>query len=111
LWRAPGWEDRVHPDPERTDTGQGSLVFFLYDLLHLNGENLMTLPVVERKSRLESLLNGAPASLRYNDYQIGQGPRAASYGQSVLLGQDRIAISRNTTGLDFLVISSSRPIS
>jgi ATP-dependent DNA ligase len=56
-----------------TDTGGGSLIFFLFDLLHLDGENLMVLPLVDRKTRLASLLNGAPASLRYNDHQIGQG--------------------------------------
>jgi bifunctional non-homologous end joining protein LigD len=57
-----------------TDTGEGSLVFFLFDLLHFDGENLTALPLVERKARLESLLNGAPECLRYNDHQIGQGP-------------------------------------
>jgi DNA ligase D-like protein (predicted ligase) len=57
-----------------TDTGEGSLVFFLFDLLFLGGENLMALPLVERKARLASLLNGAPDSLRYNDHQIGHGP-------------------------------------
>jgi bifunctional non-homologous end joining protein LigD len=57
-----------------TDTGEGSLVFFLFDLLHLDGENLMDLPLVERKARLASLLHGAPDSLRYNDHQIGHGP-------------------------------------
>ena len=57
-----------------TDTGQGSLVFFLFDLLFLNGENLTALPLVERKTRLASLSNGAPESLRYNDHQIGHGP-------------------------------------
>src|SRR6201993_3126910 len=57
-----------------TDTGEGSLVFFLFDLLHLDGENLMALPLVERKTRLASLLNGAPDSLRYNDHQIDHGP-------------------------------------
>jgi bifunctional non-homologous end joining protein LigD len=34
-----------------TDTGEGSLVFFLFDLLHLDGENLMALPLVDRKTR------------------------------------------------------------
>jgi bifunctional non-homologous end joining protein LigD len=34
----------------------------------------MNLPLVERKARLESLLNGAPDCLCYNDHQIGQGP-------------------------------------
>jgi DNA ligase D-like protein (predicted ligase) len=57
-----------------TDTGQGSLVFFLFDLLFLDGENLTALPLVDRKTRLASLLNGAPDSLRYNDHQVGHGP-------------------------------------
>ena len=51
-----------------TDTGQGSLVFLLFDLLFLDAENLTALPLVDRKARLVSLLNGAPDSLRYNDH-------------------------------------------
>jgi len=57
-----------------TDAGEGSLVFFLFDVLFLDGENLMALPLVDRKVRLEALLKGAPEWLRYNDHQIGQGP-------------------------------------
>jgi ATP-dependent DNA ligase len=57
-----------------TDTGGGSLVFFLFDLLHLDGENLTAVPLVDRKTRLGSLLSAAPNSLRYNDHQIGHGP-------------------------------------
>src|SRR5947209_1372476 len=57
-----------------SDTGQGSLVFFLFDLLHLDGENLTALPLVDGKTRLASLLHSAPESLRYNDHQIGHGP-------------------------------------
>jgi len=34
-----------------SDTGQGALIFFLFDLLHLDGENLMALPLVDRKTR------------------------------------------------------------
>ena len=34
-----------------TDTGEGSLVFFLFDLLHIEGEDLTSLPLVERKTR------------------------------------------------------------
>ena len=49
-------------------------MFFLFDLLHLEGENLMALPLVERKTRLASPLKGAPDSLQYNDHQIGHGP-------------------------------------
>jgi bifunctional non-homologous end joining protein LigD len=57
-----------------TDTGEGSLVFFLFDLLFLDGEDLTVLPLVERKARLASMLKGAPGSLQYNDHQIGHGP-------------------------------------
>jgi ATP-dependent DNA ligase len=57
-----------------TDTGQGSLVFVLFDLLHLDGDDLMALPLMDRKTRLASLLEGAPDCLRYNDHQIGHGP-------------------------------------
>jgi bifunctional non-homologous end joining protein LigD len=67
-----------------TDTGEGALAFFLFDLLYLEGENLMALPLVERKGPLASLLNGAPDCLRYNDHQIGHGPEfhrlACQYG-------------------------------
>jgi bifunctional non-homologous end joining protein LigD len=57
-----------------TDTGERSLVVFLFDLLFLDGENLTALPLVDRKTRLASLLKDAPDSLRYNDHQIGHGP-------------------------------------
>jgi hypothetical protein len=56
------------------DASQGSLVFFLFDLLFLDGEDIRDLPLVDRKARLEAFLVGAPRSLRYNDHQIGQGP-------------------------------------
>jgi DNA ligase D-like protein (predicted ligase) len=57
-----------------TDAGQGSLVFFVFDLLFLDGEDIRDLALVDRKTRLEAVLVGAPESLRYNDHQIGQGP-------------------------------------
>jgi DNA ligase D-like protein (predicted ligase) len=57
-----------------SDTGQGALVFFLFDLLFLDGEDLMEMPLIARKARLEKLLTGASPSLVYNDHQIGRGP-------------------------------------
>src|SRR3981189_189639 len=56
-----------------SDTGEGALVFFLFDLLFLDGESLVALPLVERKARLASLLSGASDQLQYNDHQIGTG--------------------------------------
>jgi ATP-dependent DNA ligase len=57
-----------------TDTGHGALVFFLFDLLFLDGEDMCDLPLVDCKARLKEFLVGAPKSLQYNDHQIGQGP-------------------------------------
>ncbi|HET9848472.1 MAG TPA: non-homologous end-joining DNA ligase [Candidatus Dormibacteraeota bacterium] len=56
------------------DTRNGSLVFFLFDLLFLDGEDLRASPLVERKARLESLLADAPPCLQYTDHQLGHGP-------------------------------------
>jgi DNA ligase D-like protein (predicted ligase) len=57
-----------------SDTGQGSLVYFLFDLLFIDGEDITGLPLVDRKARLAKLLNGAPPSLQYSEHQIGHGP-------------------------------------
>jgi bifunctional non-homologous end joining protein LigD len=57
-----------------SDTGQGSLVFFLFDLLFIDGEDITSLPLIDRKARLAKLLIGAPSALQYNDHQIGKGP-------------------------------------
>jgi bifunctional non-homologous end joining protein LigD len=49
--------------------GRGDrLVFYAFDLMHLGGEDLRKLPLTERKARLEPLLNGAPAALRYSEH-------------------------------------------
>jgi bifunctional non-homologous end joining protein LigD len=49
------------------------LVFFLFDLLHLDGEDLMARPLIDRKTRLAALLSDVSSSLHYCDHQIGHG--------------------------------------
>src|SRR6516162_9528202 len=57
-----------------SDSGNAaSLVFFLFDLLHLDGEDFRPRPLIERKERLSALLANAPSSLHYSDHQIGHG--------------------------------------
>ena len=51
-----------------------SLVFLLFDLLHLDGKPINALPLLERKRELGRLLGGAPDCLRYSDHHVGQGP-------------------------------------
>ena len=48
----------------RTD----SLIFFAFDLLFADGEDLRALPLGERKARLKAELEGAGARLRYVDH-------------------------------------------
>jgi bifunctional non-homologous end joining protein LigD len=57
-----------------SDTGNsGALVFFLFDLLHLDGEAIGPMPVTERKERLRALLSGSGSPLHFSDHQIGHG--------------------------------------
>src|SRR5204862_7511565 len=57
-----------------SDSGHSeALVFFLFDLLHLDGEAVGVRPVTDRKERLQALLSGTHSPLHYSDHQIGQG--------------------------------------
>jgi bifunctional non-homologous end joining protein LigD len=54
--------------------GTTNRVYFIFDVLHLDGEDLLALPVEQRKERLRDLLGAPPpASLRYVDHVIGGG--------------------------------------
>jgi bifunctional non-homologous end joining protein LigD len=56
-----------------SDDGRtAELVYFVFDLLYVDGENLMSAPLIERKTRLQELLPGG--AIRYVDHQLGQGP-------------------------------------
>jgi bifunctional non-homologous end joining protein LigD len=50
-----------------------ALVFFLFDLLYLDGEDLCPQPLIDRKARLAALLADARSLLHYCDHQIGHG--------------------------------------
>ena len=57
-----------------SDSGNAAaLVFFLFDLPHLDGEDLCPRPLIERKERLAGLLADAGSPLHYCDHQIGHG--------------------------------------
>jgi bifunctional non-homologous end joining protein LigD len=57
-----------------SDSGNAAaLVFFLFDLLYLDGEDLCPQPLIDRKARLAALLADARSPLHYCDHQIGHG--------------------------------------
>jgi DNA ligase D-like protein (predicted ligase) len=58
-----------------SDSGNAAaLVFFLFDLLYIEGEDLRERPLIEREERLRTLLAKAAPCLHYSDHVIGQGP-------------------------------------
>jgi bifunctional non-homologous end joining protein LigD len=79
-----------------SDTGNcGALAFFLFDLLHLDGEAIAPMPVIERKERLHALLSGAGSPLHFSDHQIGRG--WAFYDQACTLKVEGIVSKRIDT--------------
>ena len=57
-----------------SDAGNAAgLVFFLFDLLYVDGEDLMARPLIDRKTKLAALLANATSPLQYCDHQIGHG--------------------------------------
>jgi len=48
------------------------LVYFAFDLLHLDGRDIASLPLIERKALLEPLVAAIP-SLQFNGNETGDG--------------------------------------
>jgi bifunctional non-homologous end joining protein LigD len=80
-----------------TAKDQGQLVYFLFDLLHLEGWSLLRAPLLERKTLLQEVLgSAAPGSpLRYSDHVVGSGEefhrRACTLGVEGILSKRRDA--------------------
>ena len=55
--------------------GQGEIVFYAFDLLSLDGEDLRKLPLIERKKKLAKLLADQPTAgpLFFSDHVVGKG--------------------------------------
>jgi DNA ligase D-like protein (predicted ligase) len=73
--------------------GQGEqLVYFVFDVMHLDGKDLLLKPLLERKARLADVLKGAPAGLQYSDHIVGNG--AAFLRQACQLKAEGIVSKR-----------------
>lgn len=55
--------------------GSGDLVFFAFDLLERDGEDLTDLPQIERKEQLRTLLDGADPRLLFSEHVLGAGEK------------------------------------
>jgi bifunctional non-homologous end joining protein LigD len=52
----------------------GQLVYYVFDLLYLDGRNLMKVPLNERKQLLETVVTNSQGPIRDAGYIVGQGP-------------------------------------
>lgn len=53
-------------------TGKGSIVYYVFDILYYNGNDLTSVPLIERKEFLKKILPDVP-TIRYSDHVEGQG--------------------------------------
>ena len=72
------------------------IVYFVFDLLYVDGEDLTGRPLDQRKQRLRALLGAQPPRpLRYVDHVVGDGPRvfqqACGMGLEGIVSKDRAA--------------------
>jgi ATP-dependent DNA ligase len=81
-----------------SDSGNAdALVFFLFDLLFLDGEDLTGLPLSERKARLAIVMGSVGPPLQYSDHQVGRGPTFyARRASSAWKGLSRSDLMRRT---------------
>jgi len=74
---------------------QAPLVYYAFDLLFLDREDLRALPLVERKEKLQNLLSKLPKSasaLRYSDHTRGGGARF--FAEAAKLGLEGVVSKR-----------------
>jgi len=68
------------------------IVYFIFDLLYLDGADLRAAPLQKRKQALQKILEGAPENLRYSEHWIGRG--AALYEKAGAAGLEGIVSKR-----------------
>jgi bifunctional non-homologous end joining protein LigD len=69
-------DEQGHPDFQMlqnyTKTGEGYLLYYVYDLLHFDGRDLSNLPLIRRKEILKSILPLSPR-IKFSDHVTGEG--------------------------------------
>jgi DNA ligase D-like protein (predicted ligase) len=69
-----------------------ALVFYLFDLLYLNDEEVAPLPLIERKARLRDVMAEVTSPLHFSDHQPGHGPQF--HAEACRLGLEGIVSKR-----------------
>jgi ATP-dependent DNA ligase len=88
--------------------GDASLIFFVFDLLYLDGENLTSLPLIDRKTRLEAFLVGATDPIRSGITTIRSTTAPHSTGSPASTGSKGSSRSGYTAGTSPTAVHGSR---
>ncbi len=85
------------------------LLYYVFDLLHLNGHDLRTAAIEDRKSLLQQILPTGTASLwKYSDHVVGKGPlffqQAARHHLEGIISKRRGRPYTAGRGLDWLKV-------
>ncbi len=72
--------------------GPRRLFFFVFDVLHLDGQDLLDRPLVERKAVLERLVGDSRGVIRYAPHVDGSGP--AAFREACRIGLEGIVSKR-----------------
>jgi bifunctional non-homologous end joining protein LigD len=64
-------------------TSHASLVYFVFDLIRLNGERIARLPLEERKMRLRALVGEQTPRIRYADHIVGDGEQLLEHAARI----------------------------
>jgi bifunctional non-homologous end joining protein LigD len=76
-----------------TSAHRGPLVYFVFDLLRLDGERLEALPLEERKARLKKLVGSRKTgAIRYSEHVVGHGD--VFFTQACRMGLEGIVSKR-----------------
>ena len=70
----------------------GSAYAYAFDLLAIDGDDMRTLPLIERKARSAKLLRKAKPGIRYSEHSSGDG--AEIFEQACKLGLEGIVSKR-----------------
>lgn len=88
-------------DAERTE---GSLVYYIFDLLHLNGHDTINLPLLNRKELLKELLPDLP-HIQYCDHVEAMG--ITVYEQAINMGMEGVIAKKADSKYEVNVRSSN----
>jgi bifunctional non-homologous end joining protein LigD len=81
---------------QNAEAAGGSLVYFVFDVLYLDGEDVAALPLVERKEKLRHLIEASAVgdTIKYVDHVVGDVERV--FKQACKLGAEGVIVKNAT---------------